>query len=81
MASASLCDRPLVPFETIKASLSGEGKVFVLSQNRLTPDWSIYDHQRFALTKSKRLNLEKFKNDNPAACQQQWHALQSILSA
>lgn len=65
--------------EMVNASLSEEDKAFLLSLNRLTPDWSIYDYQNFPSVKWKLLNLEKFKNDNPEACQQQLNELESIL--
>lgn len=65
--------------ETVKASLSEEDKAFLLSLNRLTPDWSIYDYQNFPSVRWKLLNLEKFKKDNPEAYQQQLNELESIL--
>ncbi len=65
--------------ETVKASLSEEDKTFLLSLNRLTPDWSIYDYQNFPSVKWKLLNLEKFNNDKPEAYQQQLSELESIL--
>lgn len=65
--------------ETVKASLSEEDKAFLLSLNRLTPDWSIYDYQNFPSVKWKLLNLEKFKQDNPEAYAQQLNELKSIL--
>ncbi|BFM05967.1 nucleotidyl transferase AbiEii/AbiGii toxin family protein [Halioxenophilus aromaticivorans] len=65
--------------EAVKASLSEEDKAFLLSLNRLTPDWLIYDFQDFPSVKWKLLNLEKFKNDNPEAYQQQLSELECIL--
>ena len=65
--------------ETVKASLNEEDKAFLLSLNRLTPDWSIYDYQNFPSVKWKLLNLEKFKKVNPEAYQQQLSELESIL--
>lgn len=65
--------------ETVKASLSGDDKAFLLSLNRLVPDWSIYDYQNFPSVKWKILNLEKFKKDKPEAYEQQLHELESIL--
>ncbi|MCW8885755.1 MAG: nucleotidyl transferase AbiEii/AbiGii toxin family protein [Motiliproteus sp.] len=65
--------------ETVKASLSEEDKAFLLSLNRLTPDWSIYDYQKFPSVKWKLLNLEKFKKDNPEVYAQQLNELKSIL--
>jgi predicted nucleotidyltransferase component of viral defense system len=65
--------------KTVKASLSEEDKAFLLSLNRLTPDWSIYDYQNFPSVKWKLLNLEKFKKDKPQAYEQQLNELESIL--
>lgn len=65
--------------ETVKASLSGDDKAFLLSLNRLEPNWSIYDYQDFPSVKWKLLNLEKFKKDNPEAYQQQLIELESVL--
>jgi len=65
--------------ETVKASLSEEDKAFLLSLNRLTPDWSIYDYQSFPSVKWKLLNLEKFKKDNPEAYEQQLRELEGVL--
>lgn len=65
--------------ETVKARLSEEDKAFLLSLNRLTPDWSIYDYQNFPSVKWKLRNLEKFKKDNPETYQQQLSVLESIL--
>lgn len=65
--------------ETVKSSLSGDDKAFLLSLNRLEPDWSIYDYQNFPSVKWKLLNLEKFKKDKPEAYEQQLNELESIL--
>jgi len=65
--------------ETAKASWSEEDKGFLLSLNRLAPGWSNYDYQRFPSVNWKLRNLEKFKNDNPEAYQQQLQGLESVL--
>jgi hypothetical protein len=65
--------------DTVKASLSGDDKAFLLSLNRLVPVWSIYDYQNFPSVKWKLLNLKKFKKDNPEAYQQQLSELESVL--
>lgn len=65
--------------KTIKASLSEEDKIFLLSLNRLTPDWSIYDYQAFPSVQWKLLNLAKFKKDNPDAYEEQLSDLESTL--
>lgn len=66
--------------ETIRASLSKADKAFLLSLNRLAPDWSIYDYQRFPAVKWKLLNLERFKKSSPEAYQQQLNELESVLA-
>ena len=66
--------------EIIKSSLDEADKIFLLSLNRLMPDWSIYDYQDFPSVKWKLLNLEKFKKENPESYQQQLSELESILA-
>jgi hypothetical protein len=65
--------------ETIQSGLNEGDKEFLLSFNRLEPEWSIYDFQDFPSVKWKLLNLEKFKRDKPASYQQQMDALEVIL--
>lgn len=65
--------------ETVKASLDENDKAFLLSLNRLTPDWSIYNFQDFPSVKWKLLNLDKFKRNNSGAYQQQLIELEAIL--
>ena len=65
--------------ETVRDSLSDDDKAFLLSLNRLVPDWSIYEYQNFPSVKWKLLNLQKFKNDNPEAYERQLTELESIL--
>jgi len=65
--------------ETVRASLDENDKVFLLSLNRLSPDWSIYDYQDFPSVKWKLLNLDKFKKNNSDVYQQQLAELEDIL--
>ncbi|MCC5853878.1 MAG: nucleotidyl transferase AbiEii/AbiGii toxin family protein [Alkalimonas sp.] len=65
--------------ETINASFDEKDKEFVLSLNRLEPDWSIYDFQNFPSVKWKILNLAAFKKKKPDSYQQQLVALEGIL--
>jgi predicted nucleotidyltransferase component of viral defense system len=65
--------------EIIKANLDESDKTFLLSLNRLEPDWSIYDFQEFPSVRWKLLNLEKFKKDKPEIYQQQNDALEDFL--
>lgn len=70
-------------FQLIKAIQSGlnDGdKAFLLSLNRLVPDWSIYDFQEFPSVKWKLLNLEKFKTENPESYLRQLNELERFLS-
>ncbi len=66
--------------EIIKANLDESDKAFLLSLNRLEPDWSIYDYQDFPSVKWKLLNLEKLKKENSEGYQQQLSELESILA-
>ncbi len=66
--------------ETIRAGLNEDDKEFLLSVNRLTPDWSIYDYQAFPSVKWKLKNLEKFKDQQPNTYRQQLSELETILA-
>jgi len=65
--------------EIIRVNLDEADRAFLLSLNRLQPDWSIYDFQEFPSVKWKLLNLEKFKKDKPESYQQQMDALEDFL--
>lgn len=60
--------------ETVRRNLTAKDKSFLLGFNNLTPDWSIYDFERFPavqwkiqnLTKLRAGNLEKFNAYNTA---------------
>jgi hypothetical protein len=65
--------------EIVKANLDESDKTFLLSLNRLEPDWSIYDFQEFPSVRWKLLNLEEFKKDKPEIYQQQNDALEDFL--
>lgn len=65
--------------EAISASLDDSDISFLLSVNRLEPDWSIYDFQDFPSVRWKLLNLERFRQDNPVAYREQLDKLVAIL--
>ncbi|PCI43659.1 MAG: nucleotidyltransferase, partial [Moraxellaceae bacterium] len=65
--------------DAVKTSLDENDKAFLLSLNRLAPDWSIYDYQDFPSVKWKLLNLDKFKKNNLDVYQQQLTELEDIL--
>jgi len=50
--------------ETIHGNLTAKDKEFLLSFNNLTPDWSIYDFERFPAVQWKLQNLKMLKTKN-----------------
>ena len=67
--------------DTIKRNLNESDKQFLLSFNRIQPDWSVYDYQRFPSVKWKLFNLAKFKEGNPETYQRQLHRLEELLAS
>jgi len=65
--------------ETIQFGINDSDRDFLLSLNRLEPDWSIYDFQKFPSVKWKLVNLEKFKRNNAENYQQQLSKLERFL--
>ena len=65
--------------KTIHESLTEKDREFLLSVKSLTPDWSIYDFERFPAVQWKIQNLKKLKETNPQKHQQQYEALKSKL--
>jgi hypothetical protein len=66
--------------EIIHQSLTDRDKKFLLSVKNLTPDWSIYDFQRFPSINWKLQNLQKLKDKNPDKHREQYEVLGSKLS-
>lgn len=64
---------------TIHQQLTGKDKEFLLSVKNVTPDWSIYDFQRFPSINWKLQNLEKLKARNPGKHREQYDALKNKL--
>jgi predicted nucleotidyltransferase component of viral defense system len=50
---------------TIHKNLTDRDKEFLLSFKNISPDWKIYDFQRFPAINWKLKNLEKLKTNNP----------------
>jgi predicted nucleotidyltransferase component of viral defense system len=65
----------------IHACLTDADKDFLLSVNRLEPDWGIYDFQDFPSVKWKLANLATFKEKRPEDHQQHYTELEKILSS
>jgi predicted nucleotidyltransferase component of viral defense system len=64
----------------IHACLTDADKDFLLSVNRVEPDWGIYDFQDFPSIKWKLANLATFKDKRPEDHQQHYAELEKILS-
>ncbi|MDO5980806.1 hypothetical protein [Flavivirga spongiicola] len=50
--------------DTIQQSLTTKDKEFLISFSNVTPDWSIYDFERFPAVQWKLQNLTKLKANN-----------------
>lgn len=66
--------------ETIHQSLTDKDKKFLLSVKNLTPDWSIYDFQRFPSINWKLQNLQKLKDKNPEKHKELYEMLKEKLN-
>lgn len=65
--------------ELVNSCLTDEDKAFLLSVNRLEPDWGVYDFQSFPSVKWKLSNLERFKDERSSDYQAQYEQLERIL--
>jgi len=50
----------------IHENLTSKDREFILNFGKGTPDWSIYDFERFPAVQWKLQNLTKLKNNNPS---------------
>ena len=66
---------------TLHIILTEKDREFLLSIKNVTPDWSIYDFERFPAVQWKLQNLNKLKTTNPKKHQKQYEALKEILKA
>lgn len=67
--------------DTLRHSLDEVDKQFLLSLNRLEPDWSVHDFQHFPSVKWKFLNLANFKEDSLEIYQLQLDKLEALLQS
>jgi predicted nucleotidyltransferase component of viral defense system len=65
---------------TIHENLTDSDKEFLLSVKNITPDWSIYDFQRFPAINWKLQNLQKLKTKNPHKHREQYEILKKKLN-
>lgn len=65
--------------KTIHEKLTDKDKAFLLSVKNVTPDWSIYNFERFPALSWKLQNLQKLKKRNPDKHREQYELLQNKL--
>lgn len=65
--------------KVVHEHLTDQDKEFLLSVKNVTPDWSIYDFERFPAVQWKLQNLQKLKTNNPEKHLQQYEALKEKL--
>lgn len=65
--------------DIIHQNLTDKDKVFLLSFGEGTPNWDIYDFERFPAVKWKLQNLIKLKNENPEKHESFVASLKKIL--
>jgi predicted nucleotidyltransferase component of viral defense system len=63
----------------VRENLTKNDKAFLLSVKNVTPDWSIYDYERFPAVQWKLQNLQKLKTNNPDKHREQYEALKDVL--
>jgi len=66
--------------QTIHANLTEVDKTFLLSVKNATPDWSIYNFERFPAINWKLQNLLKIKERNPEKHREQYEMLKRKLN-
>ena len=66
--------------KVIHENLTDKDKEFLLSVKNVTPDWSIYDFERFPAVQWKLQNLQKLKTNNPEKHRRQYEALKEKLA-
>ncbi|MCO5946718.1 nucleotidyl transferase AbiEii/AbiGii toxin family protein [Mucilaginibacter flavidus] len=64
---------------TVRTALTPKDKAFILSIKGLTPDWSIYDFEKFPSVAWKIHHLQRLKDGNAAKHQEQYEALKNLL--
>ncbi len=66
---------------TIHRNLTDRDKAFLLNFKNVTPDWSIYNFERFPSINWKLLNLQKLKDKNPDKHREQYEILRKELES
>lgn len=66
--------------EAIRESLTEQDKQFLLGVKNLTPDWTVYNFERFPAIAWKLQNLKKLRDTNPAKHQELYEELKRKLN-
>ena len=66
---------------TIYKNMTDSDKKFLLNFKNLSPDWSIYDFERFPAINWKLQNLQNLKNKNPDKHRGLYEILEKKLNA
>jgi predicted nucleotidyltransferase component of viral defense system len=67
--------------KTVHENLTKEDKEFLLSFKNVTPDWSIYNFEKFPAVAWKLQNLKKLKESNPYKHAKQYEDLKQKLES
>jgi predicted nucleotidyltransferase component of viral defense system len=70
----------LALIKAVNGSLNEQDKAFLLSVNKVEPDWGIYDFKRFPSVQWKLKNLVKFQEENQLEYEQQFEKLKAVLN-
>jgi hypothetical protein len=65
--------------QILHSSLTEDDKAFLLSVKNVTPDWSIYDFERFPAIRWKLQNLQNLKDKKPDKHREIYEALEKKL--
>lgn len=65
--------------KTVHTGLTDQDRKFLLSVKNITPDWGIYNFERFPAVRWKLQNLQKLKTNNPEKHYQQYETLENLL--
>jgi hypothetical protein len=65
--------------DTVKNRLTGYDREFLLSVKALTPDWDIYNFERFSAVQWKLHNLQKLRDTNLNKYKKQYELLKQSL--
>ena len=65
--------------QIIRSQLDDRDKAFLLSFNRLEPDWSFYNFQEYPSVKWKIQNMTKLHHNNLEKYRHQLNALEGII--